>query len=622
MVPARSHRRPHAQRLLPQCHGPCRSRRRSGAPGSRGLPKPRAPRSQTLRIPAPRRSPGPPPSLRLRCLLLPASHLPHAPRHLRQRLRNRLHPPPRLALALPGLSRRALRFQPRFACLDSYPSFRHCRTDSPPVARAALRRSVPRRLPGFLSIHRVLSRLGGHLFLRQPFFRFAHRAFHPRPRRFSRSGRAIFPFPARRPRRHFRIPRPLPPLERRPHVPVGFASHPRARPCLLLAGDPQSVFRRPPPARRRFPHLSLQAQGPHAADRRPRPQAARKKLFPTLSLLVTPRPGRGAGSFFFLALQRSNLPTFKRLSLPLISDTLIQGIISFRSFFSNRMATAAPSNAALPFRSATVRIEPPRGLFALRLREVWAYRELLYFFVWRDVKIRYKQTAIGVLWVILQPVLNMLVFTLFFGRLAKLPSDGLPYPLFYFSALVPWTYFAYSLLTTTNVVVENQRLITKVYFPRLILPISTALSGLVDFAIGFVVLAIFTFAYGIRPTLAALWLPALLLLALFTALGVGLWLSALNALYRDVRYIIPFLVQFWMFASPVAYPSSLFPVRWRWRYGLNPMAGVIDGFRWAITGRGHAPGLLLLASAAAVALGLLGGLFFFNRMEGAVADRW
>src|SRR5881227_506937 len=285
--------------------------------------------------------------------------------------------------------------------------------------------------------------------------------------------------------------------------------------------------------------------------------------------------------------------------------------------------TASPQSAPLtprPSASATVRIEPPRSLFELRLREVWAYRELLYFFVWRDVKIRYKQTAIGVLWVVLQPVLNMLVFTLFFGRLAKLPSDGLPYPVFYFAALVPWTYFSYALQMTTNVVVDNQRLITKVYFPRLILPISAALSGLVDFAIGFVVLAIFTLAYGIRPTVAALWLPALLALAFFTALGVGLWLSALNALYRDVRYVIPFLIQFWMFASPVAYPSSIVPARWRWLYGLNPMAGVIDGFRWAITGRGEPPGLVLLVSASAVILVLLGGVFFFNRMETTVAD--
>jgi lipopolysaccharide transport system permease protein len=286
-------------------------------------------------------------------------------------------------------------------------------------------------------------------------------------------------------------------------------------------------------------------------------------------------------------------------------------------------APTPPDAALVPHSgpSSTIRIEPPRGIFELRLAEVWAYRELLYFFVWRDVKIRYKQTAIGVLWVILQPVLTMLVFTLFFGRLAKLPSQGLPYPIFYFAALVPWTYFAYALQMTTNVVVDNQRLITKVYFPRLILPISSALSGLVDFAIGFAVLAIFTAVYGIRPTLAALWLPVLLLLAVFTALGVGLWLSALNALYRDVRYVVPFLVQFWMFASPVAYPSSLVPEKWRWLYGLNPMAGVIDGFRWAITGRGQAPSLILLASAVAVVMVLLGGLFFFNRMETAVADR-
>src|SRR5271156_5640052 len=198
--------------------------------------------------------------------------------------------------------------------------------------------------------------------------------------------------------------------------------------------------------------------------------------------------------------------------------------------------TARPPDVApLPLHSsehATVRIEPPRGWLELRLRELWAYRELLYFFVWRDVKIRYKQTAIGVVWVVLQPLLTMLVFTLFFGKLAKLPSQGLPYPVFYFAAVVPWMYFSTSLTAVTNIIVENQRVITKVYFPRLILPISSALSGLVDFSIGFVVLIIFTVAYGIRPTLAALWLPALLALAFFTALGVGLWLSALNALYR------------------------------------------------------------------------------------------
>jgi lipopolysaccharide transport system permease protein len=237
------------------------------------------------------------------------------------------------------------------------------------------------------------------------------------------------------------------------------------------------------------------------------------------------------------------------------------------------------------------------------------------------VKVRYKQTVIGVSWVVLQPLMTMGIFTLFFGRLAKLPSDGLPYPVFYFTALVPWTYFATALQSCTSIVVENQRVITKVFFPRLVLPISAVVSGLVDFCIGFVVMCVVVGAYRIRPGIAALWLPALLLLAVLTALGVGLWMSALNALYRDVKYVVPFLIQFWMFASPVAYPSSLVPQRWRWLYELNPMAGVIDGFRWSLTGHGEAPGRLLLVSAGAVALVLVGGLFFFQRMEGAIADR-
>jgi lipopolysaccharide transport system permease protein len=280
------------------------------------------------------------------------------------------------------------------------------------------------------------------------------------------------------------------------------------------------------------------------------------------------------------------------------------------------------AQAAKPVDSVSiVRIEPPRGWFNLHLKELWAYRELLYFFVWRDVKVRYKQTAIGVLWVILQPLLTMLVFTLFFGKLAKLPSQGLPYPVFYFAAVVPWMYFATSLAAVTNIVVENQRLITKVYFPRLVLPVSAVLSGLVDFAIGFVVLVVFVLSYGIRPGWPALFLPFFLLLAVLTVLGIGLWLSALNALYRDVRYLIPFLIQFWMLASPVAYPSSMVPERYRWLYGLNPMAGVIDGFRWALTGRGHAPSSVLIASSAMVLITLLGGLLYFNRMEGTIADR-
>ena len=270
---------------------------------------------------------------------------------------------------------------------------------------------------------------------------------------------------------------------------------------------------------------------------------------------------------------------------------------------------------------AWVRIEPARGFPDVRFGEVWNYRELLYFFLWRDVKVRYKQTVVGVAWVVLQPLLSMGVFTLFFGRLAKLPSDGLPYPLFYFAALAPWTYFATALSSATSVVVDNQRIITKVYFPRLILPLASVLAGLLDFAIAFVVLMVMVVGYGLRPERQLLWLPFLLLLAVGTALGVGLWLSALNALYRDVRYVVPFLMQFWLLASPVAYPSSLVPARWQWLYGLNPMAGVIEGFRWALTGHGQAPGPLLLASATAVALLLVGGAMFFQRMEGAMADR-
>lgn len=281
------------------------------------------------------------------------------------------------------------------------------------------------------------------------------------------------------------------------------------------------------------------------------------------------------------------------------------------------VAPVAREAASLP----VTRVEPQQGWFTLSLSELWNYRELLYFFVWRDVKIRYKQTAIGVVWVVLQPLLTMLVFTLFFGKLARMPSQGLPYPVFYFAAVVPWMYFSVALVTATNVVVEHQRMITKVFFPRLILPFSAVLSGLVDFAIGFVVLIIFTLSYGIRPGAPTLLLPLFLLLAVLTALGVGLWLSALNALYRDVRYLIPFLVQFWMLASPVAYPSSLVPERYRWIYGLNPMAGVIEGFRWALTGKGQAPGAVLAASAIMVCVMVFGGLLFFSRMEGSIADR-
>jgi len=291
------------------------------------------------------------------------------------------------------------------------------------------------------------------------------------------------------------------------------------------------------------------------------------------------------------------------------------------------MATVtAPQQSAAALSDSTssvpvVRIEPPRGWLELRLDEVWEYRELLYFFMWRDIKIRYKQTAVGVLWVVLQPLMTMGVFTVFFGRLAKLPSQGLPYPVFYFAALVPWAYFSTALSSCTSVVVNSQHVITKVYFPRLVLPLAAICSPLVDFCIGFVVMIVLTLSFGIHPPATAVLLPALMILAVATALAVGLWTSALNALYRDVAAILPFLIQFWMLASPVAYPSSLVPEKWRWLYGLNPMAGVIDGFRWALTGRGQPPNVLMLASAAWVIVLLLGGLVFFQRVEANVADR-
>jgi lipopolysaccharide transport system permease protein len=277
--------------------------------------------------------------------------------------------------------------------------------------------------------------------------------------------------------------------------------------------------------------------------------------------------------------------------------------------------------AAKPPEFSVVRIEAYRGWLDLRLREVWDYRELLYFFIWRDVKIRYRQTVIGVIWVVLQPLLTMGVFTLFFGRLAKLPSQGLPYQVFYFAALVPWSYFAQALTNCTNVIVENQHVVTKVYFPRLILPLAAVSSGLVDLAVGLVVLLVLAFGYGFRPTIAFLLLPLLVILVLLTALALGLWTSALNALYRDVRATIPFLIQFGMLASPVAYPSSLVPTRWRLLYNLNPMAGVIEGFRWALTGHGDFLGTALLISTGMVVVLLIGGLLFFQRIEGTIADR-
>ena len=266
------------------------------------------------------------------------------------------------------------------------------------------------------------------------------------------------------------------------------------------------------------------------------------------------------------------------------------------------------------------RIQPSRGWRALGLRELWEYRELLWFLVWRDVKVRYKQTLLGAGWAILQPVATMVVFSLFFGRLAGVPSDGLPYPLFSFAALVPWSFFAHGLTQSANSVVGSQALITKVYFPRLAIPIATVLSGVVDFALAFLVLIAMMAAYGVAPGGGIVALPALLLLAMITALGAGLWLAALNVQFRDVRYVVPFLAQLWLFLTPIAYPSSMLSEPWRTVYGLNPMAGVVDGFRWALLGAAEPPGSMLGASALAAIALLASGAFVFRRMERTFAD--
>jgi lipopolysaccharide transport system permease protein len=267
-----------------------------------------------------------------------------------------------------------------------------------------------------------------------------------------------------------------------------------------------------------------------------------------------------------------------------------------------------------------IHIEPSKGWVSLGLRELWEYRELLYFLIWRDVKVRYKQTVLGVAWAIIQPFFTMVVFSVFFGKLAGIPSDDIPYPIFSYAALVPWTFFAQGLNQSSNSLVGGARLIKKVYFPRLAMPIATVLSGGVDFVLAFIVLLGMMLAFGIVPTVNALWLPLFLLLALVTSLGVGLWLSAMNVQFRDVRYTMPFITQFWMFATPIAYPSTLVPEPWRTLYGINPMAGVVEGFRWALLGTDTAPGpTIIFSSLSALAL-LVTGAFYFRRMEKTFAD--
>jgi lipopolysaccharide transport system permease protein len=273
-----------------------------------------------------------------------------------------------------------------------------------------------------------------------------------------------------------------------------------------------------------------------------------------------------------------------------------------------------------PTEIPLVVFEPSKGWTSLKLQELWEYRELLYFLTWRDVKVRYKQAALGVAWTIIQPLMAMVIFSLIFGQLARLPSEGIPYPIFSYAALLPWQLFSGALTRAGTSLVGNANLLTKVYFPRLIIPLSAITAGLVDFAISFLVLLGLMFYYAIIPTWTILLLPFLVLFAVLTALGVGLWLSALNVQYRDVQHMIPFLVQFWMFASPVAYSAGLIPKGlWRIVYGLNPMAGVIHGFRWVLL-NSKPPDELMIVSVIMVVMLLISGLFYFKRMEKMFAD--
>jgi len=268
----------------------------------------------------------------------------------------------------------------------------------------------------------------------------------------------------------------------------------------------------------------------------------------------------------------------------------------------------------------SIRIVPSTSWVSLKLRELWEYRELLYFLTWRDVKVRYKQTVLGAAWAIIQPASTMIIFTLFFGRLAKIPSDSVPYPLFSFAALVPWTFFANGLMQASNSLVSGAELIKKVYFPRLVIPLAAVISGVIDFVLAFVVLLGMMAFYGVRPTTNVLWLPLFAMLALVASLGVGLWLSALNVQFRDVRYVVPFLIQIWLFATPIAYPSSMIPQPWRTLYGLNPMVGVVEGFRWALFNTDTSPGAIIALSTAMTLALLIGGAFYFRRMERNFAD--
>lgn len=267
-----------------------------------------------------------------------------------------------------------------------------------------------------------------------------------------------------------------------------------------------------------------------------------------------------------------------------------------------------------------IRLAPSGNWPSINLRELWEYRELLYFLIWRDIKVRYRQTVLGASWAIIQPLSSMLIFSVFFGRLAKVPSDGIPYPLFAFAGLVPWAFFSHGLNQASNSLVSSPNLIKKVYFPRLVLPLAKIFSALFDFGLAFLLLLAMTLYYDVRPTFKLVWLPLFLLLALVTALGVALWLSAANVLFRDVQHVIPFLTQVWLFATPIAYPSSLLPEPWRTLYGINPMVGVVEGFRWAMLGVKTTPGPVFFVSCLVSLAMLVGGALWFRRMERTFAD--
>src|SRR5574341_784914 len=268
----------------------------------------------------------------------------------------------------------------------------------------------------------------------------------------------------------------------------------------------------------------------------------------------------------------------------------------------------------------TIYIKPSTGLAALRLRDLWIYRELVFFMIWRDIKVRYKQTLLGAAWAVIQPVLTMLVFNFVFGTVAKVPTEGIPYPIFSYTALLPWGLFTAALNNASRSLTSNQNMVTKIYFPRLVLPLASVLGGLVDFAIAFVILIVMMIYYKVTPTVAIWTLPLFLLLTVVTALGVALWLSAINVQYRDVNYVLPFLTQFWLFLTPVAYSAKVISEKWQIVYSLNPMAGVVNGFRWALLGTPTGPNLNMAVSIGIALIFLISGLFYFRSMERTFAD--